>query len=461
MKIAFFIHGKPNKNGKSADCFDGLGEKIADDIFKMLDTRPKDMPKEVLMVAAQTWKGRAYSHYTYYRSDVKDTSSRGSYFAMTIVLEGMICPNLSKMFEELLRGAFSTVVQKQWNLFGPDRTYQINTFEERENEIQNMEKQIIEFVKNDFSPICEARTVMQSIATGTHVWISPDYKTMKQQYKDYTNLSAAYRELEAKANQIPSLKEERDAAKQQLSQKQSELNTTKNQVERLKSEIERLSKDSLDQRKSLEFLSAKLYEPLSELLKKFKGIRTETAKSELLWLRMSRFIPLLNLILLCMLGFFCYRWTSDLKKNSATGDNTEMIADYETQIQDYKQQINWMNNETLKLKDSINKLKPVTTETTNEVRPTEKCEFTINNKPYKGEQTPVRIGTETKIWASKLLQGHTWRAEGAQIVGDRNKQEVTLKIIEPINPQKPIVTITYRTDNWDNQTNKIQLKAVK
>ncbi len=433
------------------------------------------------MVAAQTWKGRAYSHYTYYRSDVKDTSNRGSYFAMTIVLESMICPSLSKMFEELLRGAFLTVVIKQWNLFGPDRTYQINSFEERESEIHNIEKQIIEFVKNDFSPICEplsnvgkpsgisyintddcdARTVMQSIVTGSHVWISPDYKTMKQQYMDYSNLLVAYKELEAKANQIPSLKEERDAVKQQLSLKQSELNTIKNQVERLKSENERLSKDSLDQRKSLEFLSGKLYEPLTELLKKFRSIRTETAKSERLWLRMSRFIPLLNLILLCMLGFFCYQWMSELKKNIASGDNTEVVADYETQIQDYRQQINLMNIETLKLKDSIIKLKPVIAETTNEAKPTEKCDFTINNKPYKGEQTPVRIGTETIIRASKHLQGHTWRASGAQIVGDRNKQEVTLRIIEPANLQKSNITVTYRTDNWDNQTNKIQLKAVK
>ncbi len=147
-------------------------------------------------------------------------------------------------------------------------------------------------------------------------------------------MKKAYDEARGIADTVPSLKEsiqEADNKILKLNAEKEVLSSEKEQLVKQLKEKELIINDLkgklTEKEKEIDFAVEKLRQPLEKIFSKIEGTRNDTKKSAKGWLRITPYIPIVNLLLLLLLSFLSLRGLSnyDKKKDVSTPPSVERV----------------------------------------------------------------------------------------------------------------------------------------
>ena len=368
MEHDFFIHGKPNNaDFYGSDNFNGLSEKIYNEFFS---SNTLDNP--YLQAEIREWKGNHYSVYTYYVPNQRDTSNRPSYFAITLITKGMACSRLNGLYKFF--GQTYGIICNKIKLIDQTGKFSVNYFKDVNVAVlpDSFLEEINKRFGNEFVAIPDKRgdvfpdgqiqqfnpedgdfiVVQSALLERGKILLSKEAETFVQKVAKIDQLADENERLKQDKQVSQNLKTENESLKSQLNNANQFKLQLQGRVDELEKQVNKYREAHDKSERELRFLASQLQEPIAKILDKFKAVNAETARSKSLWLRISRFIPVFNFLLLLLLGFFCYKWTGNLKKNP-----TENQKELSTELSQTKEQLEKYQQEIIVLKDSLGQLK--------------------------------------------------------------------------------------------------------
>lgn len=354
MDFEFLVHGKPNNYdfwGNNA--FDSIEEKVCKEYFDQKEY----LPERGHLVEIRSWKNTFYSIYSFVEK-VKDTSKRPSYCAVSLIFKWVYCRKCSDLFA-LLEEVYEKKLVKEAKIIDPNRVFQINWFNNASASLKTIEKLTGDCIKSQFHGMfdeidesfttsltsfptvlkcnpkdCDAESFFDELRKEGRIIVSESTPSKDSLLAGQIELKKAYDEARGIADTVPSLKEsiqEADNKILKLNAEKEVLSSEKEQLVKQLKEKELIINDLkgklTEKEKEIDFAIEKLQQPLEKIFSKIEGTRNDTKKSAKGWLRITPYIPIVNLLLLLLLSFLSLRGLSnyDKKKDGGTPPSVEGV----------------------------------------------------------------------------------------------------------------------------------------
>lgn len=355
MDFEFLVHGKPNNyDSWGNNAFNSIEEKVCKEYFD----HKEYLPERGHLVEIRSWKNTFYSIYTFVEK-VKDTSKRPSYCAVSLIFKDVYCRKCSDLFA-LLEEVYEKKILKEAKIIDPNRVFQFNWFNDASASLKNIEKLTGECINSQFQGMfdeidesftksltsfpavlkcnpkdCDAESFFDELRKEGRIIVSESTPSKDSLLAGQIELKKAYDEVRSIAEMVPSLKasiQEADNKIQKLTAEKEVISSEKEQLAKQLKEKELLIKDLqgklTEKEKEIDFAVEKLRQPLEKIFSTIEGKRNDTKKSARGWLRITPYIPFINLLLLLLLSFLSLRGLSnyDKKKDGATSPPVETVA---------------------------------------------------------------------------------------------------------------------------------------
>ena len=359
MNQEFFIHGKPNNQdilGASGTPNSMSGE-VYRESFERFDEEKKDYP--YMRAELRSFSGVAYSVYTYCVPTVTDTSVRQSYFAMSLISQGVYCNRMSELFS-FFEKTYKLITGKLGVIDASSGKYSVNLFSEAPGVSQLPSAALAEiekslsyyFVSMDkhaghLKPKpelevsiddCDSRSTLDALSKQGAIEVSRNVESHEQASANLKKSQAENIRLRQQNEQLKQTDKSLVGIKKKLEETQSRLSSANSTIERLEQENKTLRDAHKKSEDELKFVVGQLQEPLGKLMQRLGEARKNAKQSDKWWLRISRFIPFINLVLILLLGFLCYKWTGDVKKNISPEESSN------TEETEPVQEENWLDS---------------------------------------------------------------------------------------------------------------------
>lgn len=126
MNKQFFIHGKPSSGESTGrNVFEGLGERITDEVFKS----SQQMETPSLKCEIRKWKQSIYSVFTYFRNGLDCYGSQNGFCALTLIVEGYYPIKVVPIYY-LLELIYKSGLQETLHCIDQSGKYLISSFQE-------------------------------------------------------------------------------------------------------------------------------------------------------------------------------------------------------------------------------------------------------------------------------------------------------------------------------------------
>lgn len=355
MDFEFIVHGKPNNYDSWGNyTFDSIEEKVCKEYFDQKEY----LPDRGHLVEIRSWKNTFYSIYSFVEK-VRDTSKRPSYCAVSLIFKGIYCRKCSDLFA-LLEEVYEKKIIKETRIIDPNRVFQVNWFSDASASLKTIEKLTDDCVNSQFQGMfdeidesftksitslptvlkcnpkdCDAESFFDELRKEGRIIVSESTPSKDSLLAGQFELKKAYDEARSIAETVPSLKasiQEADNKIQKLNAEKEVLSSEKEQLAKQLKEKELIINDLkgklTEKEKEIDFAVEKLRQPLEKIFSKIEGTRNDTKKSAKGWLRITPYIPIVNLLLLLLLSFLSLRGLSnhDKKKDEATPPPVEKVA---------------------------------------------------------------------------------------------------------------------------------------
>ena len=355
MDFEFLVHGKPNNyDSWGNNAFDSIEEKVCKEYFDQKEY----LPERGHLVEIRSWKNIFYSIYSFVEK-VKDTSRRPSYCVVSLIFKGVYCRKCGDLFA-LLEEVYEKKIIKEAKIIDTNRVFQVNWFKDASTSLKTIEKLTGDCVNAQFQGMfdeidesftksltslptvhkcnpkdCDAESFFDELRKEGRIIVSESTPSKDSLLAGQSELKKAYDEARGIAETVPSLKasiQEADNKIQKLTAEKEVLSSEKEQLAKQLKEKELIIKDLNEtlskKEKEIDFAVEKLRQPLEKIFSKIEGTRSDTKKSARGWLRITPYIPFINLLLLLLLSFLSLRGLSnyDKKKDGATSQPVETVA---------------------------------------------------------------------------------------------------------------------------------------
>lgn len=126
MEKQFFIHGKPSSGESTGtNVFDGLGERITEEVFK----NSQQMGTPCLKCEIRKWKQSSYSVFTYFRNGLDCYGSQNGFCALTIIVKDYYCIKVVSIYN-LLEFIYKSGLQDTLHCIDQTGKYLINSYKD-------------------------------------------------------------------------------------------------------------------------------------------------------------------------------------------------------------------------------------------------------------------------------------------------------------------------------------------
>lgn len=126
MEKQFFIHGKPSSGESTGtNVFDGLGERITDEVFKS----SQQMKTPCLKCEIRKWKQSSFSVFTYYRNGFDCYGSQNGFCALTLIVKDYYCIKVVSVYN-LLEFIYKSGLQDTLHCIDQAGKYLINSYKD-------------------------------------------------------------------------------------------------------------------------------------------------------------------------------------------------------------------------------------------------------------------------------------------------------------------------------------------
>lgn len=346
MKQEFFIHGKPNNQDilGASGTPDSLSGLVYKESFERFDEEKKNY--SYMRAELRSFSGIAHSVYTYCVPTVTDTSVRPSYFAMTLVSQGVYCNRMSELFS-FFEKTYRLITGKLGVIDASSGKYQVNLFGEASGVNQLPSAALEEIGKNlssyfviidkQFGSLkpksemevsiedCDSRSTLETLFKQGAIEISRNVESNEQASANLKKSQAENLRLRQQNEQLKQTDKSLAGVKKKLEEITAALSSANNTIDRLEEENKTLKNARKKSEDELNFVVGQLQEPLGKLMQRLGEARNNAKQSDKQWLRFSRFIPFINLVLILLLGYLCYKWTGNIKKNYSEEEHLEII----------------------------------------------------------------------------------------------------------------------------------------
>ena len=354
MNFEFLIHGKPNNfDSWGSKSYDALEEKV----FKEYFDQKEYLPECGHIVEVRTWKEDFYSIYTFVKK-VKDTSKRPSYCAVTLIFKGVYCRKSCDLFD-LLNEVYDKKLVREANIIDSNQVFQINWYHEASPALRTIEKLTVDCINSKFQGLfevidgsfnkatssftstsrinpkdCDSESFFDVLRKEGRIIVTESTPTKDALLSGQKDLKTAYDEARSIADSVPTLKETIRKSEEEISQLKADKNSLLSDNERLAQTI--AGKNQLinelkgvltDKEKEIDFAIEKLRLPLEKIFSKIDSVRSDTKENAKGWLKITRYIPIVNLLLLLLLCFLSFRSLTHYDKKKENGNETSITAD--------------------------------------------------------------------------------------------------------------------------------------
>ena len=354
MSFEFLIHGKPNNfDSWGIKSYDSLEEKV----FKEYFDQKEYLPECGHIVEIRSWKDVFYSIYTFVER-VKDTSKRPSYCAVTLIFKGVYCRKSSDLFD-LLNEVYDKKLVREANIIDSNHVFQINWYNDASSALRTIEKLTVDCINSQFQGLfeeidgsftkatssftsttrinpkdCDSESFFDVLRKEGRIIVTESAPTKDALLSDQNELKRAYDEAKSIADSVPTLKETIRKSEDEISKLKVEKASLLSDNERLSQTI--VGKDQLikelkgrltEKEKEIDFAIEKLRLPLEKIFSKIDGVRSDTKKNAKGWLKITPYIPLVNLFLLLLLCFLSFHSLANYDKKKESGNKTRITAD--------------------------------------------------------------------------------------------------------------------------------------
>lgn len=126
MEKQFFIHGKPSSGESTGtNVFDGLGERITEEVFK----NSQQMGTPCLKCEIRKWKQSSYCVFTYFRNGLDSYGSQNGFCALTIIVKDYYCIKVVSIYN-LLEFIYKSGLQDTLHCIDQTGKYLINSYKD-------------------------------------------------------------------------------------------------------------------------------------------------------------------------------------------------------------------------------------------------------------------------------------------------------------------------------------------
>lgn len=473
MNFEIILNGKPNAGCHKATCGldEGFCQNLVDKLFKSMNSI-KDT--ETLIVDVRNWKGIWYSVYTLWLGgNILDTSDRGSFLAISIVvpkeyycLVSAVYDLLVKAYKNSIIGAYISNKGKYIvSDFGDDSTFEnlvayINlNFINLSEKFDDSFKQATEIVSIKYYSLldCDSKAFVEDLKNSGRIFVSNAYESKDSRLlntdKIHRELQSAKLELEAKRSEITDLTKKVGDLEVQLNNSNSKANKTLDSLQQQLDDL-RKEKDSLNE-KILE-LSQKneKYKEKEDKIVQILGANNSINSSpkhpkkpdSYQNFKFIHLLPIVNTILLLLLFITVGLKSCESQERAGshqTLDNEELIEKLEDIIEEFRT-----------LKSPADGFGSYSEDISPEGGLDFDCGLQLfqDNKPVSS--TDIDVKKPLTIIVNKEISGYTFHTSNLNATVESGKPfELKRK-----NSQAPII-ITYRSNDLSklNKVNKIEI----
>lgn len=373
MNQKFFIHGKPNNQDICGvpDATNSLSGLIYNESFQRFGQEGKEYP--YMRAELRLFSGNSYSVYTYCVPTVFDTSERKSYFAVTLISQGVYCNRMSELFS-LFKDFYTGTCD--YGVIDPSSgKYQVNQFSDAKG-IDKLPSEALKYIEKNLSfyfvaidkkfgspnskleevsiDDCDSKPILKKLFMQGAIEISREAVSNVQAKNLLEKYKSENAHLQEKVNQL-------EGENDLLARTQLELENKKVALSSVQKEYANLLSDNKELRSQVSAVKKVLADSLEKIKDGVDVARKDAESSEKWWLRLSRFIPYIILLCVIMLGFLCHVWISDIKKNfddRASQAMTESVSttkfdSVNSVVNMCRDTINALTNDNASLMDSL------------------------------------------------------------------------------------------------------------
>lgn len=328
MNKQFFIHGKPSSGESTGkNVFEGLGERITDEVFKS----SQQMETPSLKCEIRKWKQSSYSVFTFFRNGLDCYGSQNGFCALTLIVEGYYPIKVVPIYY-LLELIYKSGLQDTLHCIDQSGKYLISSFQDvpllsklTNDVFGRLDEGLFRKIDQTFHsstgtekariyhPIdVDSEEFFNALRENGTVYISPNFNSNSETILQLQNEANKSSRLQAENTQ---LREDKEALTQKVSELQKRIDEklipTVSQPDK-SGVISKLKKENQDLRETIAKLQNK-----SEPVFKDKIVQDFFNKTRPLDL-----INILNSLLICLCLFGIFRCTPNESQDFDSDRNT-------------------------------------------------------------------------------------------------------------------------------------------
>lgn len=485
MDFEFLVHGKPNNyDSWGNNAFDSIEEKVCKEYFDQKEY----LPERGHLVEIRFWKNTFYSIYSFV-AKVKDTSKRSSYCAVSLIFKGMYCRKCSDLFA-LLEAVYEKKLVKEAKIIDMNRVFQIDWFNDAAAALKTIEKLTGDCINSKFQGMfdeidesftksltsfptvlkcnpkdCDAESFFDELRKEGRIIVSESTPSKDSLLAGQIELKKAYDEARGIADTVPSLKasiQEADNKILKLNAEKEILSSEKEQLADQLKEKEHIINDLkgklTEKEKEIDFAVEKLRQPLEKIFSKIEVTRNDTKTSAKGWLRITPYIPVVNLLLLLLLSFLSLRGLSNYDKKKEASPSVEKVASPGTHSA-VSETSNTENSTPLEQSQETTGGSEIESQPVSQM--VKNCGLQVKDAlgHALSGNAEIENGSYLTLRVEQPQDGYSWHISNGSFSDD---EKTKVEFMWQVNaPKSGDVTITYRPESEEakkNNPNKIVLK---